>query len=227
MVIGDSLSNESTWEMIFSSQAWGKYPSEDLIRFIARRYYSVLDRQTIKILEIGCGPGANLWYLAREGFSVYGIDFSKTAINQAQERLNHECPGWQGELVVGDMAKLPFEDSFFDAIIDIEAVYCNSYEKSQDIYREAARVCKQGGVIFSRTFARGCWGDGTGQKVNHNTWIPTEGPFVGKGLTRFTEQTEVANLLSRFKVIELELISRTVNQLQNEIKEWIITAQKC
>lgn len=68
--------NKDIWDMVFSNQEWGKYPSEDLIRFIARNFYKVENRKNVKILELGCGPGANIWYLAREGFSFCGVDCS-------------------------------------------------------------------------------------------------------------------------------------------------------
>ena len=57
---------------VFVGQTWGKYPGEDLIRFIARNFYSRQIRRDTRILEVGCGPGANLWFLAREGFSFAG-----------------------------------------------------------------------------------------------------------------------------------------------------------
>ncbi|EAI6148112.1 SAM-dependent methyltransferase, partial [Campylobacter jejuni] len=37
-------SNEKIWEQIFSKKEWGKYPSENVIRFIARNFYNVQDR---------------------------------------------------------------------------------------------------------------------------------------------------------------------------------------
>ncbi|WP_240682424.1 hypothetical protein [Campylobacter jejuni] len=49
------------WEQIFSKKEWGKYPSENVIRFIARNFYNVQDRSKINILELGFGTGANLW----------------------------------------------------------------------------------------------------------------------------------------------------------------------
>lgn len=88
------------WDEIFSSQSWGKYPGESLIRFIAKNYYSRV-RSEIKILEIGCGTGANLWYFAKEGFRTYGIDGSKKAISIANQRLNDEK--LHAELIVGDI----------------------------------------------------------------------------------------------------------------------------
>lgn len=226
VILEEESEQKKLWEQVFRNQTWGKYPSEDLIRFIARRFYKAPDRSKIKILELGCGTGANLWFLAREGFSVHGIDIAQSAITQAAERLDQECAGWRGKLVVGDMVELPFEDDMFDAVIDVEAVYANPFTKSQVIYREAARVCKPGGFLYSRTFAQGCWGDGTGRKAGHQAWFPTEGPFAGMGLSRFTDQQDISELVAGFRVTELELISRTVNQLKNEIREWIIVGQK-
>lgn len=44
-----SFDNE--WEKIHASQEWGKYPSENVIRFIARNYYSK-DRLKTRILDV-------------------------------------------------------------------------------------------------------------------------------------------------------------------------------
>lgn len=43
-----------TWEKIHKEQEWGKYPSESVIRFIARNYYKT-KRENVKILDFGCG----------------------------------------------------------------------------------------------------------------------------------------------------------------------------
>ncbi|EJE1584224.1 SAM-dependent methyltransferase [Campylobacter upsaliensis] len=75
------------WEEIFSKKEWGKYPSESVIRFIARNFYNVKDRNSIKILELGLGTGANLWFCAREGFKVSGIEWSKTGVERFKARL--------------------------------------------------------------------------------------------------------------------------------------------
>jgi ubiquinone/menaquinone biosynthesis C-methylase UbiE len=220
------LSWDPVWETVFSNQEWGKYPSEDLIRFVARNFYKAPNRKEVKILEVGCGPGANLWYMAREGFTVYGIDGSKTAIQRANDRLNKECPGWNGTLVVGDITQLPFQDGFFDAVIDLEAISCNSYEAAKQIYSEMARVTKPKGKMFSRTFATGSWGDQTGENVGYNAWIVSEGPLLGKGYTRFTALHDIEDLITGFVVTEIELISKTANGRQHEIKEWVIIGEK-
>lgn len=214
------------WEQVFIENEWGKYPSEQVIRFVARNFYQVPDRKRIRLLEVGCGPGANLVYMAHEGFTVYGIEGSATATAKAQKRLDQECPGWNGGVFQGDIRELPFEDGFFDAIIDNEAIYCNSYEDSKKIYDELARVCKKGGKLYSRAAAAGCWGDKTGQKVGHNAWIVTEGPCLGKGYSRFSELEEIPDLITGFGIDSIELLTLTANNRANTTMEWIITGLK-
>lgn len=217
---------DPVWEEVFKKQDWGKYPSEEIIRFVARNFYTVNKRSETRILEVGCGPGANLWYLAREGFATYGIDGSTTAIKKASDRLDEEFQLWIGELVVGDIENLPFEEGFFDAVIDNEAVYCNSFEKSIKIYSDIARVLKRGGKLFSRALSTGCWGDRTGTKVGYNAWIVNEGPALGKGYARFTDLEDIGVLMPEFQIEELQLITRRIDNLQHEVKEWVIMAEK-
>ena len=152
---------DSVWDRVFANGRWGKYPSEELVRFVARNFYSAPDRAAIRILEVGCGPGGNLWYLANEGFATFGIDGSSIAIDQAGKLLDATVPNWGqfGRLFVGDVRVIPLRDESLDAVIDNECVYCNRLEDSKIIYREISRVLRPGGRLFVRTFADGTWGE--------------------------------------------------------------------
>ena len=140
--------------------------------------------------------------------------------------MDKECFGWNGELCVGDILNLPYENDFFDAVIDHEAVYANSLDASRQIYAEMRRVCKEDGKIFSRTFATGTWGEGTGEKLGHNAWDVQEGPLQGKGYSRFTSFEEIPQLLTGFNLLEIELLTRTAGQRKQEVREWLITGEK-
>ncbi len=69
---------------LFASEHRAEYPTEELIRFVAGNYCNADPRSAVKFLEIACGPGSGAsWYIAREGFSLSGIDGSPTAIERA------------------------------------------------------------------------------------------------------------------------------------------------
>lgn len=225
------MSWDPVWERVFTSMAWGKYPGEDLIRFVARNFYKAADRSAVRIMEVGSGTGANLWYLAREGFATFGTEGSPSAAQLARQRLDAECPGWNGwprdgRIEVGDIVALPWPDESFDATLDCEAVYCNSFENSQRIYREMHRVTKPGGRLFVRTFANGSWGDGIGRKVGQGAYVADAGPLDGKGYSRFTTAEELPALLGSWHLLEVNLITRSLDNRGHEIREWIIEAEK-
>lgn len=222
---------DPVWERVFSSRDWGRYPGEDLIRFVARNFFAVTDRSATRILEVGSGPGANLWFLAREGFAAYGIDGSATAVEMSRCRLDSECAGWSGrpgggELVTGDIMRLPWPEAYFHAVIDSEAVYCNDFEESRRIYEEMHRVTRTGGKLFARTFACGTWGEGTGRQLGPRRFIADTGPLAGKGPSRFTALEEIPALLAPWRVREVNLVTRTVESQAQIIREWIIEGDK-
>lgn len=220
------MSWDPIWEKIHKSREWGRYPSEPLIRFIFQNFPNIQNLEKVRILELGCGVGANLWFLVREGIHAYGIDGSSSAISKARQRLDSECPNWHGELISGDFTKLPYQDNYFDAVIDIESVTHNSFEDSVSIYSEAFRVIKPGGKIFSQTFATGTWGDGSGEQVEEKGWIPTEGPTSLGEFIRFTSYGDLSRLLCNFSSLEVEKLTRTMGGQSKNIIEWLVVAIK-
>lgn len=199
------------WEDIFKSQEWGKYPPEELVRFIARNYYKSPDRKKVKILDIGCGTGAATWYIAREGFSAYGIDGSKTAIAIAKERFKKE--GLEGEFIVGDFNNLDFPNKAFDCIIDIVALQHNPLENVRIILKEAHRILKPGGKIFS-------------MMINNKTKLDNKDtdPFAKKGFFHLFSEEEISNLFSDFNKLVIELSERT--DRGNFLSHFVISAEK-
>ena len=79
----------NVWEKILQEREWGKYPNEEFVRFIGRYFFNLGkdERKKIKICELGVGQGANVWFLLRENFDVYGIDISSTALKKLKRRL--------------------------------------------------------------------------------------------------------------------------------------------
>lgn len=63
---------------------------------------AVIDpRSYPRTLDLGCGTGANVVYLAKQGFESHGVDFSEVAIRKARGRAAEA--GVDVNLVVGDL----------------------------------------------------------------------------------------------------------------------------
>jgi len=221
--------NLEIWENIFQNNEWGKYPPVAVIKFIAKNFYKVKNRKDIKILEIGSGTGANLWFCAREGFSVYGIDGSKTAVDRMLKRFEDEnlVDNLFGTSVGDYYDKLDdIEDESLDAIIDIESLYCNSFDKSREIVQKAFNKLKVGGVMFSLTFADGTYGL-DGENIDYHAVLPIDGPMADKGFTRYTTKDDIVKLYKLYNN-EISNIERQELHLNNGevLKEWIIELQK-
>lgn len=221
------MSFDPVWETIFSTREWGRYPPEELIRFVARSFYAAPRREDVRILELGCGPGANLWYLAREGFAAYGIDGSPTAIERARERLAAE--GLGAELAVGDFTELEgrYEPASFDAVVDVAAVQCNRAAEVERCLAQAAGLLRPGGRVFSMLVAAGSWGDGLGREVEPGTYADiAEGPLQGTGVCRFFTLDEVDRLFAPFAHVEIDWSERSLENRRHTYRHWVVTGTR-
>jgi SAM-dependent methyltransferase len=221
------MSWDPVWESVFTSREWGRYPPEELVRFVARSYYGAPVRREVRILELGCGPGANIWFLAREGFAAHGIDGSESAVAQARARLAQE--GLRAELDVGDFTDLlgRYEPASFDAVVDVAAVQCNRAQAVERCFAHVAQILKPGGKVFSMLVAAGSWGDGLGREVEPSTYVDLpEGPLAGTGLCRFFSQDEVAHVLSPFVDLSVDYSERSLEGGRHTYRHWIATASR-
>ncbi len=69
-------------------------------------------------IDLGCGTGANVVYLAQRGFDSWGVDFSEVAIEKARQRATEA--GVDVNLVVADFnaEEIPGVEGTFDFLID-------------------------------------------------------------------------------------------------------------
>lgn len=214
------------WENIFASRGWGAYPPEELVRFIARSFRAVPDRSKVRVLEIGCGPGPNIWFLAREGYAAAGIDGSPTAIEQAGARLKAEnLP--TADLKAGDFSRLPWPDASFDAVVDVAALYANTLPTINATLAEIMRVLKPGGLFFGKMFAERTTGSDSGTMIEPGTVSkPTSGPCAGNELAHFFSREELPVLFAGFDELRVDQIYRTDGNGEMHIFEWLVSARK-
>jgi ubiquinone/menaquinone biosynthesis C-methylase UbiE len=218
--------NIALWENVHLSRSWGRYPPEELVRFVGRNFFKVPDRKSIRFCEMGAGQGANLWFLAREGFDVAGIDGSASAVQKSHARFDQEGLD-PVDLRVGNFAQLPWPDQTFDVVIDIESIYANKMSVIRSSLAEAYRTLKPQGIFFAKMFGIETSGYGSGLQLEPGTSQNlTEGPFKDTGMVHFFSHEELVALFSSWSDLKLEWTLRSDPSGESKIFEWVVQARK-
>lgn len=104
------------------------------------------------ILDAGCGSGRNLVFFLRSGFNVFGIDQSSDAIAHTRRLAAALAPNLPKEnFWVEDVARMPFGDACFDAVLSSAVLhFASSEEEWLAMVDEMWRVLKPGGIFFAR-----------------------------------------------------------------------------
>lgn len=98
------------------------------------------------VLEVGCGKGRNLIYMANQKFKVVGIDINAEYLKKA--KLAATKAKLAVTVVQADACKLPFKDSSFDCILCSEVL--EHLKDPESCVSECRRILKGGGIA---TFA--------------------------------------------------------------------------
>jgi SAM-dependent methyltransferase len=100
-----------------------------------------------KVLEIGCGTGTNVLWLASQGFDVLGIDMSSDAVEIARERA--EEAGIGCDFAVGDFHSCPLDENGYMFIFDRGCFHSIPTEKRAAFVERVASCLQPGGLWFS------------------------------------------------------------------------------
>ena len=211
------------------------YPNEELLRFFGTYYFSMPmeQRQALRVLEVGCGSGANLWMIAREGFETHGLDLSKDALDLCQFMLDR----WQTKATLkhGSMTAIDYPSGQFDVVIDVFSANCMIEADFGIFLDEMTRVLKPGGRFFSITPSKNndSFRDpGPSRMLDKSTLdglLRENSPFFGQNYPfRFTEPEEFQQLLEArgFDVPRNERIGRTYRNRAEYFEFTSIYAQK-
>ena len=111
------------------------------------------------VLDVGCGTGENLLYLAQCGFAAMGIDGAPTAIEKARAKAKQR--GLNAQFEVADALNLSIPTRQFDTVIDTGLFHVFSDEDRARFRDSLGRVIRLGGVYFLMCFSDqqpGDWG---------------------------------------------------------------------
>jgi SAM-dependent methyltransferase len=121
--------------------------SDEKDRLCIQLYLHAIDHVDLRnsdVLEVGSGRGGGASYVSRylQPRSMTGMDFSQEAVDLCNR--HRRAPGLA--FVCGDAQSMPFPDSSFDAVVNIESSHC--YESMDTFLAEVCRVLRPGGRFF-------------------------------------------------------------------------------
>jgi SAM-dependent methyltransferase len=178
-------------------------PSEDLLKFtrwIERRDKHEILNQHSSVIDVGCGNGRNILYLAQTyGMKGVGCDSSAAAIKEAK-RLSADLPITYETRSMAGTYDLPDESQ--DLALDMMASHFLSTAERTELRDELYRMLKPGGWLFMKTFLR----DGdlhTARLIKENPGAEPNAyihPVIGVQEFAYSEEELVAFLEERFIV---------------------------
>jgi SAM-dependent methyltransferase len=116
----------------------------------------VLERATSRMfaLELGCGYGRVLERLLPKVRRAFGIDTSLSSLRMAWDYLGHEP---SVGLACMDALQMGLPDRAFDLTICIQNGICAFSVDPQQLFREAIRVTRSGGLVMFSTYTPQFW----------------------------------------------------------------------
>ncbi len=217
------------WEDLYGHGKGARAPYDYVASFLYRHAPKSRPRSEVKVLEVGCGFGNNLWFAALEGFDVSGVDASSAAIEGAKNRLAEF--GLTGSLHVADFTSLPFGDSEYDLVIDRGALTCCGTESIHKAISEISRVLKAGGAFLFNPISDSDTSYRAGEPYQDDLRINiTHGDYKGVGQIRFVSRSDIDSFLRseqwKFERIERVEIVDMLNPAGKITSQWRVEALK-
>lgn len=135
------MTREKWHELHSQKRHQPRYPAVDLVSFVFRNF-----KQNDKILDLGCGAGRHMKFLAENGFEAYGVDYSENGIKATKELLqNHNL---KVDLKISSVDEIPYEDEKFDGLVCYGVLYYNPKEIIEKAAKEMHRILKKGAKAY-------------------------------------------------------------------------------
>ncbi len=147
------LENKAYWQG--RAQGYSEVNKEELAGVQRKNWTSFLNSQiikqfpgrqlnTLRILDVGAGPGFISIILAEAGYQVTAIDFSEEMIKEAKK--NAGVLSSKVTYVQGDAMELPFDNDSFDVVFSRNLTWNIPFPEKA--YREWVRVLKKNGLML-------------------------------------------------------------------------------
>jgi len=102
-----------------------------------------LQRQSLDILDAGCGTGYNIQHYEKRGHRVFSFDVSEDALAGVRKRgVRRVCQA--------SVTHIPYRSDAFDLVVSFEVVDQLEADGALEALREMHRVLRPGGSLYIR-----------------------------------------------------------------------------
>ena len=160
------------------------------------------ERGMQRVLDLGCGGGRHLVFLAGQGFEMYGTDVDPHGLAHARSWLEQE--GLSAHLAVADMEALPYPGGFFDAVVSMYVIHHNLVDGIRRTVAGVRRALRPSGWFFATVNAWGDYKEGRGPEIEPGTWLVREPDCDVPVPHHLFREDELRSVWEGFRILELE-----------------------
>lgn len=225
------MTNKEIWEKLHKEPRFRpKYPSESVVQYAFRNFKR--DGNT-KVLDLGCGAGRHIFFMAKENIIPYGIDISEEGVRYTRELLKrYKFDNFAKNIIVGDFTNLKFENNYFDGIICYGVLYYSKKEQIEKSVEEIYRVLKEDGKALIVVRNTKDYRFGLGKEIEKNTFIIDENDSnkcaynESAMIMHFFTEEEIRSLFYEFSKVEIDILSETHENNSYKDSNYIIRLSK-
>lgn len=161
-----------------------------------------------RVLELGCGAGANIPFFLERGSDYHAIEGSESIVNMLRQRF----PNVAGRIVQGDFTRNFVHAGLFDLILDRGSLVCNDTAAIERCLRLVYSHLRPGGVFISLDwFGTEDAGLVKQDQIDTNTWqVINSKDSRSVGAMHFSDAVHLRALLEAagLEVTEMERKTR-------------------
>ncbi len=193
------------WNKLYSDNThMSVWPWSDVVSLV-HQYCKLLisNPQNTRVLEIGCGAGANIPLFQRLGFNYFGIEGSLSIVKQ----LHLWFPDLKKQIVCKDFTKVQPFDMDFDLILDRASITHNDMKSIKATLGFINKSLKKNGLFMGIDWFSENHSDSKKGRLTDDDFTRTdiiEGGFKGVGKVHFSSLSHLRKLLEDFEIIYLE-----------------------
>lgn len=201
------------------------WPWSDVVSYVMR--YARPNTADCRVLELGCGAGANIPFFQNLGVQYYSIEGSISIV----ERLWERFPALKDRIVAGDFtADIPFPEQF-DLIVDRSSLTHNTTSAIHGCLELVYQKLKPNGKFIGIDWFSTLHPDSKNGVPDEDIYTRrdfTHGQFAHVGRVHFSDKAHLLELFSKYEItiMEHKIIQREIPETGLTLAVWNFVAEK-